>query len=84
MRIKKGRGRKGNSKQQIYKDKTRDEEKRKDRLTVFSNKEDVDYFTSNSFHFMVDALFAPYPCSDLSAEVRGWPVSYQNHYYYYM
>ena len=50
----------------------RREEKRKDKLTVLSNKEDVDYFTSNSFHFMVDVLFVA------AIFLRGWPVCYQN------
>ena len=52
--------------------KRRREEKRKDKLTVLSNKEDVDYFTSNSFHFMVDVLFVA------AIFLRGWPVCYQN------
>ena len=57
------------SEEKTREEKTREEKKRKekskkekwnDRLTFFSNKEDVDYFTSNSFQFMVDVLFAPY------------------------
>ena len=50
--VEKGRGIPNNKYTKIKQDKTRDGEKRKDRLTVHSNKDDVDYFTFNSFQFM--------------------------------